>query len=191
MAYIRADHFSGGGSPAREQLEVGVAIGIAVVAKLLRSDKYTLLPRALIADMLETPPAALYYIDTFRRAHAAKIAVEGVPAPDKITKRMLFQACSNSDPWSQELPLDREQLASPEGKVTEVKGIYRIQYGGFGFKGMETCAVDVIQQSGGFEIRVQLATGNLMPPGSAGINKVPIWYLFDGGTTLSAFADQK
>ena len=59
---------------AGDHLTVGVAVGISVVAKLLRADRYNLMPKSLIADMLETPPSSLYYIDTLNRrcgsAHA-------------------------------------------------------------------------------------------------------------------------
>jgi hypothetical protein len=147
--------------PTDDELSLGVSMGILVVAKLIRSDKYNLLSKPLIAEMLETPPSYIYYIDTFKKARTEGITLVGLAEPEKITKRMLYQACINSDPWSDDsaTPDDNAVRARELGAIGKGNN-YRILFSGFGFQGMEQCAVDVVSNSGNaVEVYVQLGSG--------------------------------
>ena len=136
------------GLPGDNKLQIGVALGISMVAKLIRADNYKLLPRLLIADMLETPPSSMYDVDTFRKAHDLDIKLAGIRAPEKITKAMLLQACNNRDPWTGN-DVGPQDVKDSQLGVIDKGNNYRIIFGMFGHRMMEKCAVDVVSKPGG------------------------------------------
>lgn len=174
-----------------QPLTKGVAIGIAIVAALLRSDKYKLMPADLIADMLETGPDDLYYIDTLAKAKKLKIAVEGISKPHSITTAMLYQACVNSDPWMENQHDMVDSKSINRRNVSDKSGLYRVEFGpgGFGFKAMESCAVSVIDWQGAepqlvvdLEYAPEQQSLLQRPPHKA--NQRPLWYLLPSSTRL-------
>jgi hypothetical protein len=162
----------------RDALQFGVAVGISVVAKLLRADTYNLLSRSLIADMLETSPTSMYYVDTLQKARDLRVNLAGVKEPEKITRPMLYQACINSDPWGGDTAAaNAGDAKQAQRRVVEKDNRYRIEFGGFGMQGMAECVIDVISMPGkGRELHVEVE-GVKQP--------IPVWYLYPASLTLS------
>jgi hypothetical protein len=174
-----------------QPLAQGVALGISYVAALLRADKYKLMPADLIADMLETGPNDLFYIETLAKAKKLKITVDGMPAPKAITTVMLYQACVNSDPWME----DQQEAVDPKDikrrAVSDKPGLYRVEFGpgGFGFRASESCAVSVITRPGAPQ---QLVVDLDYVPEQQSLlqrppqlpNEKPLWYLLPSSSRI-------
>ena len=168
---------------ATDRLAEGVSFGIYLIAKLIRLDQYNLLPKPLIASMLETSPSSIYYVDTFEKARVNEISLVGVKDPAKITKQMLYTACLNSDPWA-----DASAIVEKDG-VVSAGNPYRIVFSGFGFQSIEKCAVDVVTKPGGvFEIFVQLRD-ELQPVQRA--DQKPTWYLYPSSSAFAQHAQNR
>ena len=176
---------------APQLLSKGVVIGIAVVAALLRSDKYRLMPPDLTADMLETKPDDLYVIETLAKAKKLNIAVDGISTPKAITTTMLYQACINTDPWMDKHtgPIDPKEIS--RRNVSDKPGLYRVEFGpgGFGFKAMESCAVSVFEGQGAPpQLVVDLGyvpqDQSLLQQPPNKTNEKPLWYLLSLQTRI-------
>lgn len=172
-----------------DRLTAGVAVGFSVVVELIRADKYNLLPKSLVANMLETPPSSIYQIDTFKKAREAGIAITGVRRPEKITKVMLYQACVNSDPWFKDVDkvADDEHARESQLSVTSIDNSYRIVFNGFGLQNMDKCAVDVVSSPGRpAQFRVQF--GYNTPQQRLMLGRKPTWYLYPPSATIYQYA---
>lgn len=171
-------------------LAQGVAVGISVVAGLLRADQYKLMPTELIANMLETGPDKLFYIDTLAKAKQYKIDIDGVPVPKTITTAMLYQACVNSDPWQSDVDTAVDPKTINRRAVSDKPNIYRVEFGpGFSFQGMESCAVSTSKPRG--EVTDLIVTIDYAAPGKSLLTEPPrkqderpFWYLLPSSTRI-------
>jgi hypothetical protein len=169
--------------PELNSFPFGVRVGIISIARVLRADKHSLLPRSLIAVMLETSPSSVFKLDTYERIRAANVALVGFAAPAKITKRMLYQACANSDPW---MAGKAPSATAAEAKESELAVVdqpprYRIVFGGFGFRAMDSCAVEIVDRPVGRQMFVKLDYGELRSQPMRPQEERPLWYLLPLG----------
>jgi hypothetical protein len=177
---------------AEDKVRLGVALGISVVAKLIRANNFHLLPRELMADMLETPPSDMYQVNTFQRARDLDIRLVGIRAPEKITKAMLLQACFNHDPWSKDVveAVGPDDVKGSQLGVVDKGATYRIIFGMFGHRMMEKCAVDVVSKPEGVrELYVELGSGDFSEPGPYR-ETTPLWYLYPASQRIADFVQQ-
>jgi hypothetical protein len=161
-------------------LAIGVAVGVKVVAALLRADKFDLLPKALLAEMLDTDPSSIYAIDTTKKVGLAKITLAGVALPAKITKTMLYQACINSDPWYRDVDVaaDNGDARQSEIAVFDKGDRHRVIFHGFDLQAMCNCAAEIVKSNSDTELYVKIEYGDLSKTAMTEADRKPAWVLF-------------
>lgn len=166
-------------------LAFGIEVGVRVVAALLRADKFNLLPKRLLAEMLETPSSSIYAIDTLAKIALADVALAGIAAPAKITKSMLYRACVNSDPWQSDAEAPKpDEVKQNQVAVLDRSNRYRIIFQGFELQGMSSCAVEVVKNESDTEIFIKIEYGDLSRVAMTESDKKPSWLLFPRDTKI-------